>query len=244
MVLLILLPGCSKDISDEKSLSASNNLSLGVSANDLLSQETYTSLRLEVIYVSDFAPSPTTLDQIKAFLEEYTYKPGGINIVTKAISSPGGGSYEISEISNIETESRSAFTTGEEIAVSILFLDGKSATQEDGKLILGTAYKNTSMVIFEETIRKLSTTSGIARSEIESTTIKHEFGHLFGLVDNGSPAQSAHEDSESKSHCDVASCIMVASVGFGKGAIDLLKNKQSVTFDPKCRQDLQSNGGR
>lgn len=242
--VLMLLSGCTKDNDDERFSGASNNLSLGVSANDLLSAERYTSLKMEVIYVTGYEPSETSLDAIKEFLESYTHKPEGITVQTRAIASPGGGPYSISEVTKIEEDTRSEFNNGDELAVYILFVDGKSATEEDEKYILGTAYKNTSIVIFEETVKHLSETSGIARTRIETTAIKHEFGHLFGLVDNGSPAQSAHEDSENKSHCNNENCLMVATLEFSSGTLKMLEKTSAIDFDDTCRLDLQANGGK
>lgn len=244
-MLLATLAGCSTDNSDKETPGSLNKLTLGASANDLLSDEKYTSLKVEIVYVEDYAPSPTTISAIKEFLDTHTHKPNGISVVTKAISSPGKTSYSIREdILKIEEEHRTLYTGGTDLAVFIFFADGKSSTQEGNKLVLGTAYRNTSMVIFEETVRQLAETTKIPRSEIETTTVKHEFGHLFGLVDNGSPAQSAHEDPESKSHCSGSHCLMVASVEFGTGAIDLLKSSHGARFDESCLLDLRANGGK
>ncbi|GHA40067.1 hypothetical protein GCM10007103_21890 [Salinimicrobium marinum] len=242
-ILVITVSGCTKD-SDENLHNSSNNLNLGVSSNDLLSDEKYTSLKLEVAYVKDYEPSPSTLNNIKSFLEEHINKPNGISLVTKEIQSTGSGPFSIEQVKKIEDETRTSFNSGNKISVYLLFLNGKSDSQKDNKLILGTAYKNTSMVIYGETIHRLSETSGISKSEIESTTIMHEFGHLFGLVDNGSPAQSDHEDTESKSHCNVPSCLMVATVEFGHGTLKMIEKGQAIGFDESCRHDLRANGGK
>ena len=242
--LLIVFSGCSTDNDENGEAGKANKLSLGVSANDLLSDQKFTSMKIEVLYVEGFEPTSTTLNEIRSFLQTYTHKPKGITIATQAIPSPGGGPYEISEIVDLEKEHRTIFTSGKEIGVFLFFADGKSATEEDNKLVLGTAYRNTSMVIFQQTVKELSETTRLPQGKIESTTIKHEFGHLFGLVDNGSPAQSAHEDSESKSHCSVSNCLMVAKVEFGSGTTDLLKSSHAVEFDHSCLLDLRANGGR
>lgn len=245
LMFLVIIAGCTKDSTDRESTGSLNNLTLGASANDLLSDEKYTSLIIEMVYVTDFAPSPTSIAAVKEFLEQHTYKPDGISVVMKEIPSPGKTSYSVKEdIVNIEKDHRTQFTNGDELAVFIFFADGKSSSQEDSKLVLGTAYRNTSMVIFEKTVRELATSTRIPRSDIETTTIEHEFGHLFGLVDNGSPAQSAHEDPESKSHCNASHCLMVASVEFGSGTIDLLKSSHGANFDESCLQDLRANGAR
>ena len=243
ILLLFVFTGCTTD-NDENEKGKANNLSLGVSANDLLSDQKYTSLKIELLYINGYEPTPATLSETRSFLQTYTHKPNGISITTRAIPSPGGGPYEISEIVDLEKENRTVFTSGKEIGVFIFFADGKSATEEGNKLVLGTAYRNTSMVIFEQTVKELSEQTKLPQGEIESTTIKHEFGHLFGLVDNGSPAQSVHEDTESKSHCNVNNCLMVAKVEFGSGTTDLLKSNHAVEFDGSCLRDLRANGGR
>lgn len=242
---VVVFSGCTLDETDSERPDALNNLSLGASANDLLSDEKYTSLKVELVYVRDYAPSTTTISNIKNFLETYTHKPDGVQVVIREVSSPGKTTYSVKDdIVQLEKDHRSLFNSGTQLAVFIFFADGKSSSQEDNKLVLGTAYKNTSMVIFEQTIIDLSETSRIPRSQIETTTIEHEFGHLFGLVDNGSPAQSAHEDPESKNHCSKSNCLMVASVEFGTGTLALLKTGHTAKFDDSCLLDLRANGGR
>ena len=242
-IVIAMVLACTKD-SDENLPNSGNNLKLGISSRDLLSDEKYTSLKLEVAYVKGHEPSTSTLNNIKSFLEEHTNKPNGISLVKKEIDSTGSGSFSLEQVKKIEDETRTFFNSGNQISVYLLFLNGKSDSQKDNKLILGTAYKNTSMVIYEETIQRLSETSGISKSTIESTTIMHEFGHLFGLVDNGSPSQSNHEDPESKSHCNVPSCLMVATVEFGHGTLKMIGKGQEIGFDESCRHDLRANGGK
>lgn len=247
LFLLLLSTACSKDDTPANSTGSSNNLPLGASANDLLSDEVYTSLEIEVAYMSGFEPTTSALNNLETFLEAHTHKPNGIRITKKAIEASGKTSYTISDINDIEKKTRSLFNEEDRLTVYILFADGKSASEEKDKLILGTAYKNTSMVLYEKTIRDFASQSGtISTSEIESTTLKHEFGHLFGLVDNGTEAQSPHEDPESKSHCNVDGCLMLAMVEFGNGTVDLLKSRsqENILFDESCLQDLRHNGGK
>ncbi len=243
-LILLVLTGCSKDANDEDSKNTGNNLSLGMSANDLLSEDKFTSMQVEVLYTPNAEPTAATLQEVKAFLEEHTYKSNGISVSSRMIDPIDREVFSISEVKKIETEHRSTFNAGDEISVLILFVDGKSENQKNNKLVLGTAYKNTSMVIFSSTTSQLAESTGISQDEIEATTIKHEFGHLFGLVDNGSPAQSEHEDAESKSHCNVEGCIMVAAIEFGSGALKMMEKKAVTGFDASCRKDLQANGGR
>lgn len=247
LTLLVGVSGCSSDIEEEDNSKVANNLRLGSSANDLLSDERFTSLQIEVGYVPGSEPSEAALEEMLVFLKKYIHKPEGIDLVKTAIPSPGGGPYAISDIIKIEEEHRTSYNQGNELAVFIFFADGRSGAEEEQKTILGTAYRNTSMVIFEHSIRKLAINASlVSKSEITSTTLQHEFGHLFGLVDNGSPAQSDHHDKENGAHCNVPGCLMEASVEFGKGAMQFIKSRKSQdnSLDEKCHLDLLANGGK
>ena len=251
LFIMLVFAGCSKDEEKKENSKAGNTLSLGASAGDLLGDHNFTSLIIEAAYVPGHEPSAAALDEMKSFLNAYTHKPGGISIVTTAIDVPEEGPYSISEVVEIEKKYRTYYNDGEQLAVFIFFANGRSEAEEDDKVILGTAYRNTSMVIFEETINKMASDSPfISKSAITSTTLKHEFGHLFGLVDNGSPSQSDHMDTSSKSHCNVSGCLMTATVEFGKGAIEYIKSKQMSSlstghgFDEHCHADLIAHGGK
>lgn len=247
LAIMLLIGGCSTDLENESISNAANKGRLGSSAEDLLSSEDFKSLRIEIAYVLGSEPSESALKEMVRFLETYIHKPEGITLVRTPIPSPGGESYEISDILEIEEEHRSVFNAGDELGVFIFFADGSSSKEEEGKVVLGTAYKNTSMVIFEPSIRKIATNSVlVSRAEITSTTLQHEFGHLLGLVDNGSPAQSEHRDEENGAHCNVSGCLMEASVEFGKGAVNYVKSRRSqdIRLDEKCHQDLIANGGK
>jgi predicted Zn-dependent protease len=245
--LLLLLSGCSMEEASYKRGSSSNDLPLGASAFDLLSDDNYTSLSIDLVYVTGYEPTSEALRELELFLEKYVNKPEGISISLSAIPPPGVGSYSLEELKLVEKEHRTAFSSGQNIAVFIFFADDKSETAGQN-LVIGKAYKNTSIVIFEKEIRELADrSSSISRSLIEHTTLRHEFGHLFGLVNNGSPAQSDHEDKDPKNraHCNKEGCLMVASLDFGNSsALDLFKNETPADFDASCRLDLKANGGK
>lgn len=252
IAVFLLFLGCSPELEQDLDFKAANRMGLGASANDLLSDRTYTSLRIEVAYVPGYEPSAAALENLKGFLHKFINKPEGISIVKTPMEPSGKSPFSIEEIRNIEDQYRSVYNNGEELAVFILFADGRSEAEEGTDVILGTAYRNTSMVLFEETIRKLSDRSSfVLKENITETTLQHEFGHLFGLVANGTPDQSGHMDSESKSHCNVSGCLMTAKLEFGKGMLEHIKAQQTTglkqnasTFDEKCHQDLIANGGK
>lgn len=244
LVLSLVLSSCSVDETDKKESSASHKLPIGASANDFLSDENYTAVKIEIVYVTGFAPTESALTELRSFFNKYTYKPDGIIIETRAIGAPNLGTYSLEELRSIEEKHRTAFTSGSTLGAFIFFADNKSETAAADKTVIGKAYRNTSMVIFEKEVRDLASSSATV-SEIEHTVMRHEFGHLFGLVNTGSPAQSPHEDTnpEHKAHCNVSGCLMTALIEFRTK--DLITGQfKAVDLDPKCHTDLVANGGR
>jgi hypothetical protein len=73
----------------------------------------------------------------------------------RAIASPGKARYTNPDIVRYEDANRTKYNSADQIAVWAFFVDGESASNENG-VILGTAYRNTSFVIYEETIQGLS----------------------------------------------------------------------------------------
>jgi hypothetical protein len=246
-VLLLIFTGCSKDnVNDPAVIDKSANLkALGFSANELVSDEKFTSLKIEVVYVTGFQPTQTTLDNLKTFLENRTYKPDGISITTRAVASSNKAPFNITEIAQIEADERTAYNAGDEIAVFIYFADGSNENDTDTKTVLGTSFRNTSMVIYGKTVQFIANHSNnLERSTVESTVLNHEFGHLFGLVNMGTLMQTNHEDGESNGHCNVTGCLMSASFQFGGSMMNVIESNTIPVLDPLCIADIQANGGR
>jgi len=218
---------------------------LGDSAGDLLSDMNFTSMNIEIVYVNGYAPSEAALANFKNFLEERTFKPDGINISLRAVSSSGKTPFTIEEIVEIEKETRTIYNTGDEIAVYIYVADGRSEKDEENKFTLGSAFRNTSMVIFGETIEDFaSRPNAPIESDIEAAVLNHEFGHLLGLVDIGTEPQSDHKDDDNEGHCNVPDCLMRASIEFGTGIIDEIEGGRVPKLGYHCIRDLQAAGGR
>ena len=186
-------------------------------------------------------PGTSSINKLKSFLEERLNKPGGITIsLDDEIVSPGIDSLTANQVYELEQEHRDRFTSGTTLAAYFLFLDNSYEREN----VLGIAYFNTSMAIFEETI--LDNTGGFGQpsaTTVESSVLMHEFGHILGLVDNGSPAVQDHVDEENGSHCDVESCLMYWAIQ----TTDLMGNLMGGSIpelDEQCLHDLQANGGK
>lgn len=224
---------------------SNNRQPTGSSSNDLLSDKKFKSMVVEIVYVEGFEPTASAINNFVSFLDSRIYKPSGITIIKRAIPSPGNLPYTNQEIVVIEDANRTKYNTLNQIAVWAFFADGKSASDTSSGVILGTAYRNTSFVIFEQTIQGLSNSPfEPSRSLLETTVIAHEFGHILGLTNFGSAMQSNHEDTAHAKHCNVESCLMYWSSETGNGISNLASGGIAPKLDAQCIADLQANGGK
>ncbi len=243
LLFCLVLLGCSKD--PAPSIKSPNLKTTGSSASDLLSADFYQSLHLEIVYVNGFKPSDEALDLLAGFLQKRTYKPGGITMDMRAVTSSGKAPFNIDEIADIEKSERKQYNAGDEIVVWVYFADGNDEADDAQKKTLGSAFRNTSIVIYEKSIQDFASRVGAPDKRIlEATTLEHEFGHLFGLVDLGAPLLSDHEDPENDHHCITSGCLMNAELEFGSGIVDVINNSSIPDLKDACINDLQAAGGK
>jgi hypothetical protein len=212
----------------------------GASAADLLSADQYDSLVVQVQYVGGHEPTAAGLENLRTFLQARLNKPRGISIEVEAIDVTPKGTYSVSDVVAIEGQHRTAFTEGRTLAIYFVFLDGAF---NDDPNVLGFAYYNTSMAIFQEKIE--NNTGGPlqpGQSTVEGVVLNHEIGHNLGLVANGSPMQTEHQDEPNGKHCDDESCLMYYAVR----TLDFIATLtgDAPELDQDCLDDLQANGGR
>jgi hypothetical protein len=246
ILLAFLLQACSKnEINDSTNFTIANKKQTGTSAHDLLSDDTFTSMVIEVVYVEGYASTQTAINNFVNFIKARTYKPGGVSVKTRSIVSPGKSKYTIEDIRDIEDANRTEYNTNTSIAVWAFFVDGESDKNTSDSVILGTAYRNTSFVIFENTVHSFSNNSFEPKRDLlETTVIEHEFGHILGLTNFGSEMQSNHEDTEHSKHCNVESCLMYWASEFGSGIGNTLGSNGIPQLDSQCLADLHANGGK
>jgi predicted Zn-dependent protease len=250
-LVFILFMSCSKDDAatnefDDNGNPVSNNRKpTGSSSNDLLSDKTFTSMVVEVVYVKNYEPTTTAINNFVSFLNERTFKPDGITVVKREIASPGKARYKIQDINSIEEANRTKYNSSNQIAVWTFFADGESDQNTDKGVVLGTAYRNTSFVIYEKTIQSLSGSPfQPSKSLLETTVINHEFGHILGLTNLGATPQSNHEDAEHAKHCVVKSCLMYWESETGSGISNMISGGSAPKLDAQCIADLRANGGK
>ncbi|MES2545874.1 MAG: membrane metalloprotease [Bacteroidota bacterium] len=248
LCLLLNISGCSKDddFSDiENGINKSPNLkSTGASANGFLSASKYTSLVIEVLYVENFRPESQTLLNLKQFAESRLNKPNGISIIERQISVSAATTRTLQNLADIEKTNRTKYNNTGVLTLYILFIDGNYTSDTSSQFTLGAAYRNTSIVMFENSIRSLSNSvTEPARVDLETTTITHELCHLLGLVKLGSPMQTPHEDTAHEKHCINPNCLMYWKAE-NNSVSQMMTSGNVPQLDADCLADLFANGGK
>ena len=251
-----------------------NLLATGASANDILSNARFDKLLIEATYAPGFRPTNEAMDNFQDYLRTHTFKTD-IEITYREIPSTGEASLDLDQIDELEQENRTAYNDGSTLAIYIYFSDAPSDGDDldEGLVTLGAVYRNTSMIIFETTVRALANRSlTITQADVETATLNHEFGHLFGLLNLGTVPVNDHEDPEAQNHCVINPCLMRAELQFGStnrssiltaakelhsscslNGLNLLEEMETRVsrgalaapeLDAECRRDLESNGGR
>lgn len=217
---------------------------VGVSAHDFLSADSYNTLNIEVDYMPGFKPDDASISNLKSLLSAHINKPSGINISYKEIPAQSGRALSLNDISQIESTNRSAFNSGSTIAAYVLFTDGEYAGNSGDSKVLGIAYKSASTAVFGKTIHDNSGGVGqSSRIKLESTVIEHEFGHLLGLVDIGTPMQTNHIDAAHGKHCKNSGCLLYYA-SETTDVLGILVTGSIPELDADCINDLKGNGGK
>ena len=244
LIVLIVVLGCSKSsityTNDPNAPEYLHTRPVGASANELLSSTKYNSIKIEVQYMTGFAPDASALNHLQSVLSSVLNKPSGISITTHEVTASTNTTFSINDASQFEQKNRTAFTTGDQIAVYILYTNGDYT---DNK-VLGAAYWNTSIVMFGKNIHDNSGgINQVSRYKLEATILEHEFGHLLGLVDLGSPMQTNHKDAANGNHCNNSNCLMYYATDT-HGMLGFLIAGNIPSFDANCIADLRANGGK
>ena len=237
IIIVCALPGCSIFGGDLPS----NRRGVGESARDFLTADDFTSIIVEIDYHTGFGPTPEAVENLRTFIEERLHKPAGVTITlsdeipTEFDINQRIPQYTRDDIVDFEDEYRDIYNDDNTLAVYFLFVDG---IFQPSNGTLGFAYFNTSCTIMGAVVNNLSGNGQFQspREVLQTNVMIHEFAHLLGLVNDGTPMIQDHEDVNRPNHCNVAGCLMRA---FIPTTIEEVR-----TLDALCIQDLKANGGK
>lgn len=242
LLLSVVFASCMKTLADDQGFFDPNfHLQpAGSSAKALLSDNVFKSLHIEVQYMPGARPTDGTLTNMTTFLEKHLRKPGGITYTLTEIPAVEDTVFSLKDVMEMEDKFRTRFSTTNEMTVYVLFVDGFYGKPD----LLGSAYRNTSTVLFGRHIRENSELfKKPSRTYLESRVLQHEFGHLLGLVNIGSETQEDHHDAAHEKHCTNKYCLMYYLADTEDYPSVLVRQKPPV-LDEACRKDLQDNGGK
>ena len=248
-LLAIALQACKKDDDNQpvEDPRAENKQPLGASAEDILSNSTYQKLTVELVYSEFYKPTQQTINHFKDFINGLVNKSQGVVFVETVVEEQPNDPFTIEEIKEIEDRVRTQYTEGNNIAIYVFFSNGSSQNDTQTRVTLGTAYRNTSMVIYERTIKVVTNEDSVTLPLLETTTVEHEFGHILGLTNiQNDDIHESHEDLENLKHCKVEGRLMYYdATNVTKSSVrNFVQGRNSVpVFDPLCLEDLDEKRG-
>lgn len=242
LILLIAFIGCKKD-DDQKAVNSPGG-PVGSLSKALLSGAQYTSMRLDLYFEQNNAPTQEAVDSLEVFLSKRLSKPNGISVNLIEIPNQSQSSYSLDELKTIESSYRNTQSGKSEITVYLFYANGDYSANSNNSQTLGIAYGSSSMVVFGKTIQE--NTGGLTQPStalVEQSVMKHEVGHILGLVNLGAPMQTNHQDTEHGKHCINENCLMYWATETGN-FISNLTGSSPPQLDANCIADLRANGGK
>lgn len=158
-------------------------------------------------------------------------------------SAPGGPDYTVDELLALADSHRDGVDAAGTKSFYVLFVDGyfadKSGRQDT---VLGVSIGTTGVIAM---FKPVIAGTGLLARRVEQTTLLHELGHAFGLVDNGlSPVDAGHVDREHGAHCTSDQCIMYWQNKVGSNLATFIAQRvtseDSLLFDADCLDDAHA----
>lgn len=202
----------------------------------LLSHREYTSLVVEIDYVTGCKPDDYAIGGLRKILSKYCYKPDGIEIVVddeitsigKAEAVSDSDCYDIFyEYADIEIP-EGAFH------LYILYIP-YLADRPSGKGSRGWCSFNEPLIVIARKKIHEYAVMHITAPKIERLVLVHEIGHAFGLVVN--------DEHEYRGHCTNPSCVMYYDLDWRvilANSIPAIFGILPDDFCEECQRDIET----
>jgi hypothetical protein len=163
------------------------------------------------------------------------------------IDDTGKATWTPDEIVALAKKYQKGVTSATDVTFFIIFLDG--LYMKDGvasQTTLGVSLTGTTIVAMFKPVVKAAGEGQlpVVSQYVEQSTLIHEAGHALGLVNNGVPMTTAHQDEEHGAHCTNPDCVMFWQ---NEGSKDLLTFIQKflvtqsiVMFGNECLSDTRA----
>ena len=210
---------------------------------DLVSDAQFSKLTVEVDFVTQKGPEGDALSDVQAALDRMradgqVAKPDGIEFALGDVlaASPAGKVWTLAELQTLATAWRNQALDANAASIHVLYVDGGYQDDTSQGTILGFAYGGSWLVMFKDNIKDACDASTVLAgpllsalrdqvcSRTEASVLLHEFGHLFGLVNNGTPMVVAHEDTAHPKHDGDQNCLMYWALE-RSSAVDLIAQR-------------------
>lgn len=239
----LAIPGCGAADPKGESLRAGP----GAFAREFIRGAPYAALRVEWDHAPGLPPSASDRAALDELQRRLLDKPGGVRSdPPEVLQGATSQVYDLAAIRALEEAHRSRYkdeATGE-AALYVLALGGHYSMDTAEEKVLGLAYRASSLVLFAETIAAGCQGPGPLLCNLSrSTVLTHEVGHLLGLVNNGTPMLSPHQDTAHGAHDSNTECVMYYANNSGQ-VIDRLRQRiltggqEGFLFDQACMDDI------
>lgn len=160
----------------------------------------------------------------------------------ESLNDISGNNFTAQQILDIATKHRGTLDTTTSASFYVLFLNGYF---NDGKMVrndvLGVSIGKTGVIaMFKPVIASTSSFANI-RKFVEQSTLIHEFGHAIGLVNNGVPMVTPHQDAANGAHDSSDKCVMYYANEGAAAAVtyaqQYITTGNEILFDTHCLAD-------
>jgi hypothetical protein len=205
-------------------------------------------LVIELDAVAGEEPRTQVETDLVARLGALLDKPDGVAIVhDDAITSRGADhAWTDEELVALGNETFDEDVPAGTVAMHVMWLDGHHARDTATGVVLGVQWQNTHIALFHDSIEGRCQDQPLLGDRlcvaVQYTVWAHEVGHAIGLVNNGIPMSTPHEDATHPGHDSSEGCLMYwaleSSEGISNLATTLLGGGSVADFDAACLADV------
>ncbi len=166
--------------------------------------------------------------------------PNSLTDMTE-IPDQGKSTWSSEELLSLGESLSTALISNNKVTVNIILLEGK---YNGSNSILGVHFPGSHFAfVFKDIVESVGG-DGVTQRYVEQGTIVHEIGHLIGLVNNGVPMSTNHEDSTHPRHTSNDEGVMYWAVESSDNILtsisDIIVGNQLQLFGTQSLADGQA----